>query len=328
MWLTPSIFLFLTRILLRIFMVFSSCSIFISWVGLELNTLAFIPLLLTSKTKFSRECSIKYFLTQTLASLLFLAGGFLSIRVLNLIRGEILILAGLAIKLGAAPFHRWLISVAESCQWDVLFVLLTVQKINPLIILWGKISVVDLFASIILASVIVGGFLGLAHTNSRLILVFSSISHVGWLIAGLIGDLQLILIYFIIYLVILWPLINVLKKFNVSSVSQLRTLNLNFNTQFILFILLLSLGGLPPFLGFLPKLIILQFLISGKLFFLSAVFIVMSLFTLYFYLRLSFSSMLMSSGKLNLLKNSKLNNFLILFYFSISLFGLPLTFLL
>jgi NADH:ubiquinone oxidoreductase subunit 2 (subunit N) len=68
--------------------------------------LAFIPILLTFKRKFSRECSIKYFLTQTLASLLFLVGGLFNIGVLDSLDGETLILVGLAIKLGAAPFHR------------------------------------------------------------------------------------------------------------------------------------------------------------------------------------------------------------------------------
>jgi NADH-ubiquinone oxidoreductase chain 2 len=113
--------------------VISSPSLFISWIGLELNTLAFLPLLLSKKSKLAREASIKYFLTQTLASVLILVGGLWFLASGGL--ATLTLLLGLRIKLGAAPFHRWVLSIAEARGWIPLFALLTIQKINPLLIL-------------------------------------------------------------------------------------------------------------------------------------------------------------------------------------------------
>lgn len=84
-------------------------------MGLELNTIVFIPLILTEKTKMAREASIRYFLTQTLASVLIVVGGvsfFLNLYDL----GNVIILIGLATKLGGAPFHRWILSIAECVE--------------------------------------------------------------------------------------------------------------------------------------------------------------------------------------------------------------------
>lgn len=279
----------------------SSPSLFLSWVGLELNTLAFLPLLLSKKSKLTREASIKYFLTQTLASVLILVGGLWSLTPLTGVT-TIILLLGLRIKLGAAPFHRWVLSVAEARGWVPLFILLTIQKINPLLILWIFCHLrMPLFYATVLICLIVGGLAGLTQTRIRSILTFSSINHVGWLITALRFSLGVGVYYFFIYLTTLLCSILIFHIFNVSHINQLPLLNFKPRSQILLFFTLLSLGGLPPFLGFLPKWIILQLTVSYSLLLIGGVIISMRLVVLFFYLRLIFSSFMIGGANLTTL---------------------------
>nr|ALQ78662.1 NADH dehydrogenase subunit 2 [Daphnia pulex] len=277
MWLSPALFLMLISILTSVCLVVSSPSLFISWVGLELNTLAFMPFLLSKKSKLASEASIKYFLTQTLASILILVGGL-----------------GLSIKLGAAPFHSWVLSVAEASGWLSIFTLLTIQKVNPLLILWMFCPLsMEFFYGVVLSSLVVGGLTGLTQTSIRSMLTFSSINHVGWLMTAISFGLGVGVYYFLIYLATLLCSIIIFHMFNVSHVNQLSLLNFKPSNQLLMFFALLSLGGLPPFLGFLPKWMVLQLTISYSMLLVAGVMVSMSLLVLFFYLRLMFSSFIM-----------------------------------
>lgn len=328
MFLSPSILLFTLRILLRIIMIISSPSLFIRWVGLELNTLAFIPLLLNIKNKLTSEASIKYFLTQTLASILFILGLLINLTNSGVIWTLFLFL-GLSIKLGAAPFHSWLLTVAESCSWVLLLILLTIQKINPLLIVWFSGRHTNNFnILLIFISVLVGGFIGLIQTSSRLVLTFSSINHLGWLLSSLMFNLWLGVVYFSIYFLVLIPVVNFFQKKNVHHINQLPSLNTGRLRLGLLLIRLISLGGLPPFLGFLPKWVVLQSLVSSGYFIQALVMVFISLFTLYYYLRLTFSAFILRKSIVYLSYNKWINLTIFdAFFLSISLLGLPVIFL-
>lgn len=277
-------------ILISIFLVVSSPSLLVSWVGLELNTIAFLPLMLIQKSKLSREGSIKYFLTQTLASILVFLGGVCFFGGLAFL-GDILVLVGLSIKLGAAPFHRWILSVAEGVGWGVLFILLTLQKVNPLAIMWGfGVESHGVLEGVIIISLVLGASMGLVQTSTRLLITFSSINHLGWLLTTLMFDIWLGVCYFIIYLVTLFPVVYIMYTFNISHINELFLLNFPLGGQLILFLCLLSLAGLPPFLGFLPKWLVLQWVLGGGLVGVSLIIILARLFTLFFYLRVGFSA--------------------------------------
>merc|ERR1712071_108986 len=133
-----------------------------------------------------------------------------------------------------------------------LFLLFTVQKVNPFLILSSLPFNHNTVGTVALISACVGRGLGLAQSQTRLLLVFSSINHVGWILVRMSLSLSLFAYYFTLYAVLL-PLILVLKKFNILHLNQSLNLGLSRTNQLIVFITLLSLGGLPPFLGFLPK---------------------------------------------------------------------------
>merc|ERR1712071_59749 len=134
-----------------------------------------------------------------------------------------------------------------------LFLLFTVQKVNPFLILSSLPFNHNTVVTVALISACVGRVLGLAQSQTRLLLVFSSINHVGWILVRMSLSLSLFAYYFTLYAVLLLPLILVLKKFNILHLNQPLNLGLSRTNQLIVFITLLSLGGLPPFLGFLPK---------------------------------------------------------------------------
>lgn len=240
-------------------------------------------------------------------------------------------LVAILIKLGAAPFHAWVPRIVESLSWIVLFILLTVQKLNPLFILftWDFFSFfrIKIVFLAILSSLVLGSFLGLIQVRVRMLLIFSSINHIGWILSAFIFGLKLTFFYFFVYILLLRAIVFPLSKFNLQHVNQLASHSLGVVWAPFLFFNLLSLGGLPPFLGFLPKWLVLQQIINGNFFFLSLVIILCSLLVLYFYLRLTFSAFILK--KLTWVKTDLKVRFHrgLVFFNLLSLGGLCLSFL-
>nr|YP_011004715.1 NADH dehydrogenase subunit 2 [Podonevadne trigona]WPT28355.1 NADH dehydrogenase subunit 2 [Podonevadne trigona] len=328
MFLSPASLLFTSSIFLSIILVASSPSLMISWIGLELNTLTFIPLILITTGQQESKAAVTYFLTQTLASVLFLEGSLLLLSPLGPYIATPIILGALFIKMGAAPFHMWLPQVVEGMTWSTLFLLFTVQKVNPFLILSSLSFNHNLVVSIALISAVIGSIAGLAQSQTRLLLVFSSINHVGWMLVSMTLSFSLFLYYFLLYAILLMPLFMILKKFQVLHLNQTVNLGLSSSNQLIVFLTLLSLGGLPPFLGFLPKWMVLQGLMEAHLFFASAVLVFMSLLTLFYYLRLGISAFTLSKSLSYPTVTYTYMSSSAIFLIGISLLGFPLSMLL
>nr|YP_022487.1 NADH dehydrogenase subunit 2 [Tetraclita japonica]BAD20513.1 NADH dehydrogenase subunit 2 [Tetraclita japonica] len=268
----------------------SSSSLFGMWMGLEINLMSFIPMVINlENNKKSSEAAIKYFLIQAIASsvvifssmFFFLFGGTLLIFSPNII-----MTLALCTKLGMAPFHFWFPEVLEGMNWINSLLLLTWQKISPLTIL----SILFHSKSLIflaLMSAIVGAVSGFNQTSMRKILAFSSISHLGWIGSMMFLNSGLWFIYFFIYCFTSFILCLSFWLFNLNYFSQLSMIQ-NMNEKIIIFINMLSLGGLPPLLGFLPKWLAIMTLKMS--FPILVILIASSLITLYFYTRLCFST--------------------------------------
>lgn len=188
-------------------------------------------------------------------------------------------------------------------------------------------STITFFYLIVLSSLMMGGLAGLTQTRVRSLMTFSSINHVGWLIIGLSFGLGVGVYYFFIYLITLLTSIIIFHVFNISNINQLPLLNFKPRNQVLLFFALLSLGGLPPFLGFLPKWIILQITVSCSLLLVGGVIISISLVVLFFYLRLMFSSFIIRGVNITSYQNDPLS--FPVYYsvmFSLTVGGLALAF--
>nr|YP_009130797.1 NADH dehydrogenase subunit 2 [Siboglinum fiordicum]AIL54873.1 NADH dehydrogenase subunit 2 [Siboglinum fiordicum] len=301
----------------------SSSHWFFLWFGLELNLFSFIPILLSSSYSF--EASIKYFLIQLFSSLM-LISSVLSIlipsfKISNFIM-MILFSLSLMTKLSIAPCHFWFPSVLSSISWTTCLLLMTWQKLIPLLIMILISPFYPLFIIFFLASVssMVGGLGGMNQSQLRNLLAYSSISHMGWTLSIISILPMMSFMYFFCYSIILFPLIYTLLSFNFINNKQLFSLfSFNKPFYFLICISFLSLSGLPPLLGFFPKWMILMYLSKCNFFLMSFFLILGSLFTLFFYLSMIFPSMsLMKMPSISL--NFKASSFLFwLFLFSLGI---------
>nr|WRW10889.1 NADH dehydrogenase subunit 2 [Chlaenius naeviger] len=278
-----------------------------AWMGLEINLLSFIPLLKTKNSPYSTESSIKYFLVQALASTIFLFSILMIMMLSNLISEMLnintllmmMINSSLLMKMGAAPFHFWFPEIIEGMEWINSLVLLTWQKIAPMMLLSYTINNSMYIISIIMLSTLVGSIGGLNQTSLRKIMAYSSINHLGWMISSFLSNEMIWLIYFISYTFISLTLIYIFNIFKIYYLKQLYSfMNKNVLIKFMLMLNLFSLGGLPPFLGFLPKWMIIQYLSSNYMFLLLFM-LMMTLITLYFYLRIAYTSLILSHSEMN-----------------------------
>nr|APT41542.1 NADH dehydrogenase subunit 2 [Sciopemyia fluviatilis] len=336
MLLNPSKILFMSTLILGIIISISSNSWLGIWMGLEINLLSFIPLMTDKFNIYSSEASLKYFLTQAMASslLLFASILFLSYKTLNFnllnyffLSKLSLINMTLLIKMGAAPFHFWFPSVLNCLSWFNSWVLMTIQKISPFILIFYSLNYY-LNSFCLILSLIFGSLGALNQTSIRKIMAYSSINHISWMLCSMFFSKNLWLNYFMFYIFLTSSIIITFNFFNIFFINQVFLyFNNNMIIKFSIFILFLSLGGLPPFIGFFPKWLVIQYLMFNNYYFIMLFMVIMTLFTLYYYLQITYSAFMIDSWnmKWNFLK-IKLPSFWYIFITLtfISTFGLIL----
>nr|AXI98818.1 NADH dehydrogenase subunit 2 [Pseudoniphargus triasi] len=293
MFIHPSFILFFMFLLFSIVLTISSNSWLFAWIGLEINLLSFIPIMLKKMNKYSTEVAIKYFLIQAISSI-YLLFFFLFLKYYV----SITLMLVLMLKMGAAPFHQWLPSIADGLSWWALYILLIMQKMNPLILvsfLMKPHELMYLLQVFILASALIGSIGGLSQTSLRKILVFSSISHLSWLLSSFLVSNWAWLNYFMIYAFILFSLIFTLYKSEIFSINDLLLKN-KIYLSLLISVSIMSMGGLPPFSGFIPKFIIMQSLILNNLLFILMFLLLSTFISLFFYSRMFLSILLLKTS--------------------------------
>nr|WKU84012.1 NADH dehydrogenase subunit 2 [Milesia pendleburyi] len=323
--------LFLFILMLSTIITISANSWLSAWMGLEINLLSFIPLM-SNNNLMSNEASLKYFLTQALASSILLFSTILYMYLNNFLNQinmyyylNMIILSSLFLKSGTAPFHFWFPNVMEGLTWMNALILMTWQKIGPLMLI-SYLIIKPLIFSCIILSIMIGSLGGLNQTSLRKLMTFSSINHLGWMLMSMYSNESLWITYFLFYSFLSFNLIFMFNMFKLFHINQLFSLFLfNKNLKFSFFLNLLSLGGLPPFLGFIPKWLTIQFLTFNNQLFMLTFIISMTLITLFFYLRLCYTTFMINYYENNWIYNSYWNNFymnLYLLFSFISSFGL------
>nr|AQP29680.1 NADH dehydrogenase subunit 2 [Coatitermes sp. 2 TB-2017] len=325
--------LLMTTLVAGVLVSVSSNSWLGAWMGLEINLMSFIPLMSNVKNMYNTEASLKYFIVQVLASATLLFMVVMKTLTEDLFTFEssnytpMIICTPLLLKSGAAPLHWWFPGVMEGLSWENCALLMTVQKAAPLMLMSYLIEINAFTLSVILLSTIVGSIGGLNQTSMRKILTYSSINHTGWMLIALTTSENLWMAYFMIYSTLTLTVVSAIKLSGTSFINQ--TMLTNKETalmKFMMFTSLLSLGGLPPFLGFLPKWIVIQSMITNNMVPLATIVVVTSLITLYYYLKISYSSFMIlnTEPKWNLKsnKNEIMKNMTAITLSSISLTGM------
>nr|YP_009443227.1 NADH dehydrogenase subunit 2 [Gelochelidon nilotica]ATQ37191.1 NADH dehydrogenase subunit 2 [Gelochelidon nilotica] len=272
-----------------------------AWTGLEINTLAIIPLISKSHHPRAIEAVIKYFLVQAAASTLVLFSsmtnawytGQWDLTQLTHPTSCLLLTAAIGMKLGLVPFHFWFPEVLQGSSLTTALLLSTVMKFPPITILFMTSHSLNptLLTSMAIASAALGGWMGLNQTQVRKILAFSSISHLGWMVIIIIYNPKLTLLTFYLYALVttaVFLTLNTIKVVKLSTMMTSWTKTPMLNATLML--TLLSLAGLPPLTGFLPKWLIIQELTKQEMTTTATIIAMLSLLGLFFYLRLAYYS--------------------------------------
>nr|YP_010586628.1 NADH dehydrogenase subunit 2 [Uenoa lobata]UZZ44442.1 NADH dehydrogenase subunit 2 [Uenoa lobata] len=321
--------LFLFMMILSTLFSISSISLFNMWMGMEINLISFIPLMITQKNNLSSESSMKYFLIQSISSANFLFSSiylmsyykwFNKFIPLNMII-IIIINISLLMKMGAAPLHFWFPQIMKNLTWNNCLIISTWQKILPLITYSYLMNqFITLLFSMI--SAIMGSIMGLNQFSLKLIMTYSSINHLGWMLSSLIISMNIWLIYMLIYTLINFLMMMMFQYTNIQQLKQIFSFKSSNIMLYMIFLNFFSLGGLPPFLGFLPKWLTINLLIMNNFYFITFILIMTSLINLFFYMRLIYSILLMNFYEIKFNKVNLINKNLILFMNFFSMFNL------
>nr|YP_009493369.1 NADH dehydrogenase subunit 2 [Echinaster brasiliensis]AWK29633.1 NADH dehydrogenase subunit 2 [Echinaster brasiliensis] len=298
-----TVFLLLGSVFLGTFIVVLSGHWFSVWVGLEINTLSIIPILCYQFTPRSVESTVKYFVIQSISAAMILNVGLIQSLFFNSwLLGQPLgwfssSVLGLAVafKLGLFPCHFWFPDVLQGVGFIQGLVLSTWQKVAPLVVLVYVVESLNVILFCLLGafSSLVGGWGGLNQVQVRKILAFSSIGHLGWVSSVVCYSWKLGLLVFVVYVVINSVVFLLSWEFNLGFLGFLgRMFFLNYVGGLCFFLVILSLGGLPPLFGFSIKFLALDCIVWNGGYLVGGLLIFGSLLSLFFYLRMAVSGSL------------------------------------
>ena len=300
----------------------SSNDLIVFYMGLELQSLALYVLATFNRDEIkSSEAGLKYFVLSALSSGLLLYGcsliyGFTGSTNFNVIAnqlnsneyaltfGIVFILVGLAFKISAVPFHMWAPDVYEGSPTSVTLFFTMVPKIAaltvfirflyvPFLNLIDQWQMILIFLSI--ASMVFGAVAAIGQTNLKRLVAYSSISHVGYALAGLATGsnegIQSSVIYITIYVIMnlgLFSCLLMMKRNNVyfEQIDDLSGLSKNHPLLSLsLLIILFSLAGIPPLAGFFAKFYIFKSVLEQSMFFLAIIGLLSTVVAAFYYLR-------------------------------------------
>nr|AXP34555.1 NADH dehydrogenase subunit 2 [Myrmelastes schistaceus] len=330
----------ITSLLLGTTITISSNHWMMAWTGLEINTLAILPLISKSHHPRAVEATTKYFLVQAAASALLLFSsmtnawhtGQWDITQLSHPTSCLLLTTAISIKLGLVPFHFWFPEVLQGTSLATGLLLATALKFPPITLFLLTSSSLNptLLTLMAIASTALGGWAGLNQTQTRKIMAFSSISHLGWMAIILVYNPKLTLITFYIYCLMTIPIfltLNTIKTLKLATMSTTWTKTPSLTATLML--MLLSLAGLPPLTGFLPKWLIIQELTKQEMTPTATIIALLSLLGLFFYLRLAYCATITlppnSSNHMKQWQTNKSTNMTITTFITLSTMLLPLS---
>ena len=301
----------------------SSNDLIVFYIGLELQSLALYVLASFNRDNIlSSESGLKYFILSALSSGLLLYGcslvyGFssstnfteisLNFNESNqgVVFGMVFILVGLAFKISAVPFHMWAPDVYQGSPTSVTLFFSILPKIAALVVfirfLYSPfINMIDQWQSIIIflsiASMLFGAVAAIGQKNLKRLVAYSSISHMGYALAGLSTGtnqgIQSSVIYLSIYLIMnlsLFSCLFMLKRNNkyYENIDDLSGLSKNHPVlSFSLLVVLFSLAGIPPLAGFFAKFYVFMAVIEQSMFFLAIVRLLSTVVAAFYYLRI------------------------------------------
>ena len=308
--------------LLGMLVMISSNDLIVFYIGLELQSLALYVLASFNRDNLlSSESGLKYFVLSALSSGLLLYGCSLIYGFSNstnfdeisqnfnfeygVIFGMVFVIVGLAFKISAVPFHMWAPDVYQGSPTSVTVLFAILPKIaaltvfikflyGPFLNLFEEWQVIIIFLSI--ASMILGAVAAIGQKNLKRLIAYSSISHMGYALAGLTTGtnqgIQSSIIYLIIYLIMnlaFFCCLFMLKRKDIfyENIEDLSGLSKKHPILALSFLIILfSLAGIPPLAGFFAKFYVFMAVIQKEMYFLAIVGLLATVIAAFYYLRI------------------------------------------
>lgn len=303
----------------------SAYSFLTLYLGVELFSLPLYAMVAIQRDSATgTEAAMKYFVTGSLASAMLLYGmsviygGLHSISIqevallinatpslqqLIVIFGLVFLIAGVAFKLGGAPFHMWIPDVYQGAPTSVTLFVGSAPKIAVLAMAFRlfadsfahmNFQWQQIFIVIAILSIAIGNLVAIVQSNIKRMLSYSAIAHIGYMLLGLLAATRIgysaALFYIIAYAIMstgAFGILVVLSKsgIEVENINDLRGLNArNPWLAFMMLLLMFSMAGIPPTVGFFAKLGVLDALIRGHMVWLATLALVFAIVGAYYYL--------------------------------------------
>jgi len=307
-------------------MIMISASSFLTmYLGLELLSLCLYAMVaLQRDSSIASESAMKYFVLGAIASgmllygmsMLYGATGSLDLQVIShqlasvtdktiLAFGLVFVIVGVAFKLGAVPFHMWVPDVYQGAPSAVTLYIASAPKIAAFAMLMRLLvgGLLELHAQwqgilIILAvsSMALGNIVAIAQTNIKRMLAYSTISHIGFLMLGVLAGSKegfaASMFYTVTYVLMSLASFGMViimsrKGFEADKLSDYKGLNQRHPWfAFMMLFIMFSMAGVPPFVGFWAKLSVLKAVVSADLLWLATVAVIFSIIGAFYYLRI------------------------------------------
>nr|UKT59934.1 NADH dehydrogenase subunit 2 [Thrips palmi] len=285
--------LFFFSLMSSIIICLSSNSFLSMWMSMEINLFSMIPLISINQKIFSEKSTMMYFLIQGISSSIIIITIISNIKLTKSIM-LIFIFMAIFMKLGLSPFHFWMISMIEGIKWNLAFIIMTVQKIIPICILMFFIHQKMIIFMCLMNSMIVA-LSGITMYSMRKLMGFSSINHLSLMLISMILSKKIFKMYFLIYSLMTLSATKSMQLMNMNFLSQTMTIfkmsKINNLNNLIIF---LSMAGIPPFLGFMPKMITIMLMMKSNMIFSVLVILLLNTITTFLYLRISLNNILMN----------------------------------
>nr|UGK73347.1 NADH dehydrogenase subunit 2 [Mesargus serrata] len=282
--------MFTSIMILGVMISLSSNNLFMIWLGLEITFMSFMPTL-SKSTKLMSHSSMKYFIIQSISSLMMMLGMLMMLN--DLMHTNFILMFSLIIKIALAPFHTWLIMIIDNMNVNSMFMLITIMKfplINLISIMMMKFDLLCMF------SMICSSLCSLNQTSIRKLIAYSSVFNMGLLMPSLMMNSSWIN-FMTIYSLILLSMFILINKCNINFINQTLINEHSIMLKINMFILLISMGGMPPLMGFTLKLIIIEKLTMVNNYMMIMTISITSVIMMFIYIRLSFLIIMFSSIK-------------------------------
>nr|YP_011014810.1 NADH dehydrogenase subunit 2 [Gergithoides gibbosus]WQB38491.1 NADH dehydrogenase subunit 2 [Gergithoides gibbosus] len=273
--------LFLMVMMITVMMMMSSNNIMILWMSMEINMISFLPIL--TKSKKSMDQPMKYFIIQSVSSSIMLMSTMLNTMTELPLDSSLVLMTSMLMKMGMMPFHLWLPSTMQKITWENCMILSTIQKIPPVLILNQIIKFKMMILPMVLSSIL-GSIAAINQVSFKKIMAYSSISNSTWMISSIFFSKQMFLVFMMVYSMLTITIMKKMKTENIMYMNQMNTMKKDSKLNFT--INMMSLSGIPPLLGFLPKWFILQNMIQFSSF-MSIVMILSSCISTFIYMKIA-----------------------------------------